>query len=85
MANDKHARDDDRGSVIDRLRRIRDMQLGREPSKISEIDDELDLLIETLASEIHLIHQKLDAIILAVGDTGLQVNVEFGTPEPKDG
>ena len=83
--------DDDRGSVIARLQRVRDILLGREPSKITEIDDEIDALTLEIAplSEImprlNAMDAKLDQIIAAVGTPAeSEVNVAFGTAEPKE-
>lgn len=51
--------DQDNESVIQRLRRLRDMLLGREPSKITEIDDEIDALTVALAQRLSVLEEEI--------------------------
>lgn len=91
--------DDDRGSVIERLRRLRDMLLGREPSKITEIDEEVDALTIAFGERLGALEDeiaentaaiaaqdvKLDAIIaLLNGPITLDANFTFSNPQPKE-
>jgi hypothetical protein len=57
----------DNESVIERLRRLRDMLLGREPSKITEIDEEVDALALAQAAQLSAIADDLAANTTAIG------------------